>query len=257
MKTVIFLLLVISQVKALAVEPADRVGFDQRIGALLPLETIFTDSTGRSVRLGNLFSVRPVVFVMSYARCPNLCGIVRDGFLNSIREIVTSVGSGYDVIVVSIDPQESPAIAAEKKASYIHRYARLGTEKGWHVLVGTPEAIKQLTSAIGFRYFYDKASGEFAHPSGIVIVTPQGRISQYFLGIEYPPRELLGAIEKASRDERGSFAQNLLLLCFHYNPETGKYSLAIIKLLRISGMLMVGALILGICLLHRRHPRSS
>jgi protein SCO1 len=230
-----------------------RVGFDQHLDKPLPLEETFTDSTGRPVRLGNIFGGKPVILVLAYFRCPNLCGIVLNGLLHSVRELKASAGSDFDVVAVSIDPSEPTSRAADKKASYVLRYGRPGTSEGWHFLTGGPAAIERLTNAIGFRYFYDEASDQFAHPSGIVVVTPQGRISQYLLGIEYPPQDLSHALEKASRGERGSLVHSLLLLCFHYNPETGKYSLAITRALQVAGVLTVVALISGILLMHHRY----
>jgi protein SCO1 len=234
-----------------------RVGFDQHLDKSLPLEETFTDSTGHPLRLGNIFGGKPVILVLAYFRCPNLCGIVLNGLLHSVQELKTSAGSDYDVVAVSIDPNEPTSRAADKKASYVLRYGRPGTSGGWHFLTGAPAAIERLTNAVGFRYFYDEASDQFAHPSGIVVVTPHGRISQYLLGIEYPPEDLSHALQKASRGEKGSLVRSLLLLCFHYNPETGKYSLAITRVLQASGALTVVALISGILLLHHRYPRRT
>ena len=154
------------------------------------------------MRLGNIFGGKPVILVLAYFRCPNLCGIVLNGLLHSVRELKASAGSDYDVVAVSIDPNEPTSRAADKKASCVLRYARPGTSGGWHFLTGGPAAIERLTNAVGFRYFYDEASQQFAHPSGIVVVTPQGRISQYLLGIEYPPQDLSRALQKASRGEK-------------------------------------------------------
>jgi protein SCO1/2 len=257
MKAALLALLLAAQASA-TLPPEDfekRVGFDQHLDKSLPLEETFTDTTGRPVRLGNIFGGKPVILVLAYFRCPNLCGIVLNGLLHSVQELKASAGTDYDVIAVSIDPSEPTSRAADKKASYVLRYGRPGTSGGWHFLTGGPAAIERLTNAVGYRYFYDEASGQFAHPSGIVVVTPQGRISQYLLGIEYPPQDLSRALQKASRGERGFLVRNLLLLCFHYNPETGKYSLAITRVLQAAGALTVVALISGILLLHHRYPR--
>jgi protein SCO1/2 len=258
MKAALLALFLAAQASA-TVAPEDfpkRVGFDQHLDKSLPLEETFTDATGRPVRLGNIFGARPVILVLAYFRCPNLCGIVLNGLLNSVQELKASAGTDYDVIVVSIDPGEPTSRAAAKKASSVLRYGRPATSGGWHFLTGGPGAIERLTYAVGFRYFYDEASDQFAHPSGIVVVTPQGRISQYLLGIEYPPQDLSRALQKASREERGFLVHNLLLLCFHYNPETGKYSLAVTRVLQVAGTLTVAALISGILLLHHRYPRG-
>jgi protein SCO1/2 len=257
MKAPLLALLLAAQASA-ALPPADfekRVGFDQHLDRSLPLEEAFTDTAGHPVRLGNIFSGKPVILVLAYSRCPNLCGIVLNGLLNSVLELRASAGTDYDVIVVSIDPSESTSRAAAKKASYVLRYSRPGASGGWHFLTGRPDSIERLANAVGYRYFYDEASDQFAHPSGIVVVTPQGRISQYLLGIEYPPQDLSRALQKASRGERGFLTRSLLLLCFHYNPETGKYSLAVTRVLQAAGALTVAALISGIVLLHHRYPR--
>ncbi|HEY8902499.1 MAG TPA: SCO family protein [Chthoniobacterales bacterium] len=233
-----------------------HVGFDQHLGRSLPLDSSFNDESDHAVRLGSLLQNRPAILVLAYYRCPNLCTIVMNGLLDGLRDSTLQVGRDFEVIVVSIDPDESASLASAKKRIYVRQYGRAGAESGWHLLTGNAASIRQLADAVGYRYFYDEASKQFAHPSGIAIISPSGKISQYMLGIEFPPKELDSAIHRAAQDRVGSLSRALLLLCYCYDPATGKYTLAVSRVMQVAGSLTV----LGLCgmiLLMNRRPRSK
>jgi protein SCO1/2 len=238
--------------------PADypqRVGFDQHLGRALPLDITFFDESGRPVRLGSLLGSRPAVFVLAYYECPNLCSVILNSLLDSLRELRPSVGADFDVVIVSIDPREKPALAAAKQAAFVRHYGRAGSTAGWHLLTGDEAAIHQVAERVGYRYFYDTASRQFAHPSGIVVVSPRGRISQYLLGVEFPPKDLAAALDRASQDRVGPVSRALLLLCYCYDPATGKYTLAVSRILQAAGSLTVVGL-LGMIMWVSRRPRT-
>jgi protein SCO1/2 len=236
---------------------ANRVGFDQHVGRPLPLDLTVYNEHGEPLRLGSLFKGRPVILVLAYYECPNLCTIVLNGLLDSVRDLKPSAGADYDIIVASIDPDETAALAAAKKESHLRRYGRANSDDGWRFLTAKSEAVERLAESVGYRFYYDAATDQFAHPSGIVIVSPNGKISQYFLGIEYPPSELARALAGASREEIGPLARELLLLCFHYDPSTGKYSLAVTRIVRLAGVLTVLGLLAGIVVMNRSaRPRT-
>ena len=218
------------------------VGFDQRLNEQVPLDLKFTDETGAVVRLGDYFGNRPVILVMAYYRCPMLCTLVLNGLVQGMRNMPFTPGTDYNVVTVSFDPRETPALAAAKKKNYIAKYGRPGAAEGWHFLTGQPEAIEKLTRAVGFRYVYDAQQDQYIHTSGIVLMTPQGRISRYFYGIEFPGRDLRLGLVEASANKIGSPTDQVLLYCFHYDPATGKYSASILNFVRAGGVLTVVAL---------------
>lgn len=246
--------------QTLSTDQIARVDFEQRLGASLPLNAVFRDETGSQVTLSHYFGERPVVLAMAYYRCPNLCTVVLNGMLESLRDVRQEVGRDFDVVVVSIDPKETPSLAAEKKHTYSTRYGRPGSAKGWHFLTGNEPAIRQLADAVGFHYVYEPQSQQYAHASGIVIVTPDGKVSRYFLGIEYPPKEVRAALLQASESKIGSLTSRLLLLCFHYDPHTGRYTLIITRVLQIAGIgtaLLVGGMIVWMACYERRREGVS
>jgi len=235
-----------------------NVGIDQRLGAQVPLELEFRDEEGQTVRLADLMHGRPVVLSLVYYRCPMLCGEVLNGLLKSSQAVQFVIGKDYDVLTVSFDPQETPALAKDKKAAFVKRYRRPGAEQGWHFLVGDPTPIEQLAASVGFRYRYDEASNQFAHGAGIVVLTPDGKVSRYFYGIDYPPTSLRLALVESAAGKIGSPVDQFLLLCFHYDPATGRYGLAIARLLKISGcatLLVLGTFLLVMFRRERRMPR--
>jgi protein SCO1/2 len=230
------------------------VGLDQRIGERLPLGTRFRDSSGRDVALGDFFGERPVLLVPAYYECPMLCTLVLNGVLRALRALTFEPARDFDVVTFSFDPDETSAMAAAKQATYLAEYRRPGAAAGWHFLTGDAGAIRRLTRAIGYRYVYDEESGEYAHPSGVVVATPDGRVSHYFFGVEFSPRDLRLAFVEASARRLGSVADQLLLLCFRYDPTLGAYSAAAMRALRVAGVLTLGALAAFVWWSARRPP---
>lgn len=215
---------------------------DQKLDAQIPLDLPFRDEAGRDVHLQDYFGKRPVILVMAYYECPMLCTMVLNGLVKALNVINLRMGEDYDVVTVSFDPGETPALAAAKKKSYMSEYRHQGAAEGWHFLTGDPEPIRQLTDAIGFHYVYDPAIDQYAHASGIMVATPDGRLSKYFYGIEYSGRDLRLGLVDASQRRIGSAVDVLLLWCYHYDPVTGRYGLAIMNALRAAGALTVLAL---------------
>jgi protein SCO1/2 len=232
-----------------------EVGIEQHLDAPLPLDATFRDETGRNVRLGDYFSDKPVIVALVYYRCPMLCTQVLNGFLKSSQAMPLEIGRDFEVVTVSFDSRETPELAAAKKNHYARAYRRDGADKGWHFLTGDQQAIDRLTEAIGFRYHYDPPSNQFAHASGIVIATPEGRLARYLYGIEYSPHDLrLGLVESAA-GRIGSPVDQVLLLCYHYDPLTGQYGLAIAGVLRAAGTVTVLALGGFLFVMYRRERR--
>ena len=222
--------------------PFTEVGFDQHLGDPLPLDLAFRDEAGRDVRLGDYFGARPVILNLAYYRCPMLCTLVLNGIASSAGTLSLAMGRDYDVVTVSIDPRETPQMAAAKKNGYLKEYSQLGKAAGWHFLTGDEASIKRLAEAVGFRYVYDAAKDQYAHPSGVVVATPVGKIAQYFFGIEYAPRDLRLSLVAASSGRIGSMADRLMLLCYSYDPATGHYGAASLTLIRLGGVATVLAL---------------
>ena len=233
----------------------DAVGFDQKLGVRLPLDLRFRDDSGRDLSLGELFGRRPVILAPVYYRCPMLCNQVLNGLTRSLKPLSLDAGKDFDVLAFSIDPAETPELAAKKKAGYLERYDRPGTDSGWHFLTGDAPSIEALTRAIGFRYTYNPETKLYAHAAGIVVVTPDGRAARYFYGIDYPARELQYELERARQGRVGSPIARLLLLCYDYDAATGKYTLSILRLTRILGT--ATAVALGQLLVHHVPPRST
>lgn len=235
-----------------------EVAFDQRLNQQLPLDLNLRDSSGRVVRLGEYFGRKPVLLNFVYYRCRELCPLLSDGLVRALRPISFDVGNQFDIVTVSFDPADTATSAAAAKSEYIKKYRREGASAGWHVLTGEPAAIKALADAAGFRYSYDAKRNEFAHATGIVVATPQGKISRYYYGIEFSPRDLrLGLIEAAA-GKIGSPLDQLLLFCYHYDPLTGQYTLMVTRVLRLAA----GATVLGLAgfiifmLRRERRPRT-
>jgi protein SCO1/2 len=231
------------------------VGIEQHLDAPLPLDAAFRDESGREVHLGDFFNDRPVVLALVYYRCPMLCTQVINGFLKASQAIPLEIGRDYEVVTVSIDPRETSEMAAEKKRHYARTYRREGAERGWHFLTGDADSIEKLAEAVGFRYRYDEASGQFAHASGLVVATPQGRLSRYYYGIEFAPPDLRLGLVESSAGRIGSPVDQVLLLCYHYDPLTGKYGLAISFVLRAAGAMTVGSLCVFLFAMFRRERK--
>lgn len=223
-----------------------NVGIQQNLNQQIPPELMFQDDLGRQVRLGDYFGKKPMILNLVYYNCPMLCGEVLSGLENSLRMMKFDVGREFDVITVSFDPSETPEMAAKKKAEFLRRYKRAGAEQGWHFLVGSRDSVGALTKAAGFQYQYDEKTKQFAHVAAILILTPEGKIAQYYYGIEYPPKDLRLGLVEAGAGKIGNVVDALLLYCYHYDPEQGKYSATIFRVLRLGGvatMLFLGTLI--------------
>lgn len=223
-----------------------NVGIQQNLNQPLPLDLTFTDDVGRTVRLGDYFGKKPVILSLVYFNCPMLCGEVLSGLEHSLRMMSLNVGQDFDVITVSFDPKDTPEMAAKKKAEFLKRYKRAGGEQGWHFLVGQQASIDALTKAAGFQYDYDPKTQQFAHATAIMIATPDGKLAQYYYGVEYPPKDLRLGLVEAGNGKIGNVVDQLLLYCYHYDPEKGKYSATILRVLRLAGvatMLSLGTLI--------------
>jgi protein SCO1 len=216
-----------------------RIGIDQRLNTQLPLDLPFVDESGRQVRLGDYFGRRPVILALVYYECPMLCTQVLNGLVTALGVMEFEPGREFDVVAVSFNPKEGPGLASQKKANYLERYGRPHTAQGWHFLTGNQESISRLTEAVGFRYEFDDRIGQFAHGAGIEVLTPQGTISKYFYGIEYSARDIrLGVIE-ASEERIGTAIDDVLLFCYHYDPATGRYGAAVLRLVRVAGVATV------------------
>ena len=221
-----------------------KVGIDQKLDAQIPLDAVFRDEAGRQVKLAEYFGQRPVILSLVYYQCPMLCTQVLNGAVAAFKVLNFTVGEDYDVVTVSFNPKETPAMAAAKKETYLAKYGRPQAAKGWHFLTGEQPAITALAGAVGFRYTFDQSTLQYVHSSAIMVLTPQGRVSKYFYGIDYPPRDIrLGLIE-ASNGKIGTPVDQLLLYCYHYDPHSGKYSMIVMNVLRLAGVATV-ALMLG------------
>lgn len=236
----------------------NNVGIDQKLNEQVPLDLVFRDESGREVRLADYFNHgRPVIISLVYYECPMLCNQVLNGMTGSLRTLSFDIGKEFDVLTVSFDPRETPQLAADKKASYIARYGRPGAEQSWHFLTGDQKSIDALTQAVGFRYAYDAATKQFAHASGIMLATPEGKLARYFYGIEYAPKDLRLSIVEASANKIGSPVDQLLLYCYHYDPASGKYGLVIMNVVRLGGIITVIGILALLVLLRRRNVASS
>jgi protein SCO1/2 len=220
-----------------------KVSFEQRLNEQLPLDLPFKDESGRTVKLGEYFGRKPVVLTFVYYECPMLCTQVLNGLESSLRVLTESIGKEFDVVTVSFDPKETPVLAAGKKKAYLERYKRPEAEQGWHFLTGDQVSIAALTKAAGFNYSWDEATHQFAHASGIVVTTPTGKVSRYFFGIDYSPRDVKFALIESSNEKIGTLAERLLLYCYHYDPTKGSYGFEAMRAVRIGGAVTLVALV--------------
>jgi protein SCO1/2 len=232
------------------------VGIDQNLNAQIPLELNFKDETGQVVRLGQYFRDKPVVLALVYYECPGLCDLVLNGLSHTMGEISLNAGSDYQVVTVSFNPKETWQLATAKKANYLEKYQRPGAKEGWHFLTGDEASIKSLTDTVGFHYNYDPISKQYAHASGIMVLTPEGKIARYFFGIEYKPRDFRLGLVEASANKIGTPADRVLLFCYHYDPTTGKYGMAITQVTRALGTATV-LLLGGFVFIMLRRERQS
>lgn len=235
-----------------------NVGFEPPLSGQVPLDLSFRDETGRDVRLRDYFGQqRPVVLALVYYGCPMLCNQVEQGVVGSLKMLSFHAGRDYEVLFVSFDAHETPDMAAQKKESAMSHYGRPETSAGWHFLTGSQESIEALTKAVNFRYSFDTKSGIFAHASGIMLLTPDGRISRYFYGVEYPSRDVRLGLVDASAGKIGTPIDHLLLYCFQYDPSTARYSATILRIVRLGGIATVFVTVVGIWLFRRRDVRAA
>lgn len=233
------------------------VGIDQRLNEEIPLDAAFKDEQGNDVRLGQFFKGKPVVLSLVYYTCPMLCTQILNGELSAFRNLSFNIGEDFEVVAVSFDSHETPQLAAAKKQTYIKGYNRPRGEAGWHFLTGDETNIKKLTEAVGFRYAWDEQTKQFAHASGIMILTPEGKLARYFFGIEYPPKDLRLALVEASQHKIGTPVDALLLYCYHYDPSTGKYGLVVMNVMRLAGIVTVALIVGMILVLRKRGPKPQ
>ncbi len=234
------------------------VGIDQKLDSQVPLDLAFTDETGKPVQLDDLMAGKPAVLALVYYECPMLCGEVMQGMLEAFNNLDFTVGDQFQVLTISFNPRETHELAAMKKKNMLAAYKTPEAAPGWHFLTGDEENINKLAEAVGFRYQYLPSADQYAHGSGIMILTPEGRVSRYFYGIEYPERDLRFGLIEASQERIGTLADEILLLCYHYDPATGTYGLLIMRTLRLAGAVTVlaVALLVGGLILHERRKKN-
>ncbi len=224
-----------------------KVGIEQRLNHQVPLDTQFRDESGKTVRLGDYFGQKPVILALVYYECPMLCTQTLNGLVSALSVLKFDVGNQFQVVTLSFNPKETPKLAAEKKRTYLARYGRPGAEQGWHFLTGTETSIHALTDAVGFHYAWDPELQQFAHATAIMVLTPEGKLAQYYYGVEYSPKDLRLGLVEASQKQIGSVVDQVLLYCYHYDPTVGKYGAVVTNMLRIAGVvtiLLVGGFLL-------------
>jgi protein SCO1/2 len=232
-----------------------NIGIDQRLNQQLPLDLEFRDEAGQPVKLNQYFGKKPVILTLVYYTCPMLCSEVLSGIASSLGVIRFNVGQEFDVISVSINPHDTPADAIKKKKLFLQRYRRPGAAEGWHFLTGSQPAIDALAKAVGFHYAFDPKSGQYAHSTAIMVVTPEGKLAQYFYGIEYSPKDLRLSLIEASKNKIGTPVDQVLLYCFHYDPSTGHYSAVVMNVVRLAGIFTVLTLGLFMTVLFRKEQK--
>ena len=226
-------------------EQLEEVGVEEHLDAKLPLRLEFRDEVGEVVTLGDYFDgTKPVILTLNYYKCPMLCGLQLNGLLEGLKDLEWTPGQEFELVTVSINPLETPALAAEKKQNYINRYERPSAAAGWHFLTGKEPEIRQLASTLGFGYTLDRTTGEYAHAAAIFVSTPDGRVARYLYGIEYPERRLRLALMEASEGEIGSAMDQLIMYCFHYDPSSRRYSPVAMNIMRLGAG--ATALVLGL-----------
>ena len=236
-------------------EVLKRVDIEQRLNEQVPLDVTLRDEAGRDVRLGDFFRAgRPVLLSLVYYECPMMCNEILNGQVGMMSALSFDAGREFEAVTVSFDARETPEVAARKKQTYVKRYGRRGADEGWHFLTGSQDSIDKLTRAVGFNYVWDDASKQFAHGSAIMVLTPEGKLSHYFYGVEFPPKDVRLSLVEASANRIGSPVDQLLLYCYHYDPTTGKYGPVVMNILRVLGVGTVAGVV-GLVLVLRRRER--
>ncbi len=237
-------------------DPLADVGLDQHLDAPIPLDLTFRDEDGQTVRLADFFGTKPVILTLNYYSCPTLCSLVLGSLERGLRDVAFNIGDQFEIVTVSINPGDTPAIASAKKAELLARYGRAGASSGWHFLTGEQRQIQALTAAVGFRYAYDARQRQFIHPAAITILTPAGHLARYLLGIDYSARDLRLGLVESSAGRIGSPVDQVLLLCYHYDAVTGRYAGAVDRFIKGASIAVAGALALLIGLQLRRERRG-
>jgi len=237
--------------------PLQNVGFEPPLNGQMPLDLHFSDETGRDVQLREFFGHKPVVLAFVYYSCPMLCDQIQMGVVGTLRMLSFNPGRDYEVVFVSFDSRDKPEVDARKKQQDLEHFRRPETASGWHFLTGSQESIAAATKAANFRFRFDEKSNTFAHASGVLVLTPDGRISRYFYGIEYPGRDMRLGLVDASAGKIGSPIDHVLLFCYHYDPSTGKYSASILRIIRLGGILTILCIVGGIWIFRRREVHSA
>ncbi len=241
------------------------IGIDQKLNAQIPLDAVFRDESGQEVKLAEYFDgKKPVILALVYYKCPMLCTLVLNDLLRCLRAVPElGIGKDFRILSVSFNPREGPELAAAKKTHYVTEYSRgrnvdvAAAEAGWHFLTGEQGPITELTSAVGFRYRFDPKFNEYAHPSAVIILTPQGKVARYYLGLGYQPKDIRLSLVEASNNQIGGISEQFLLYCFHYDPASGKYSLAVMRAVKVGAVLILVAMGAMFWILHRKQQRRK
>jgi protein SCO1/2 len=252
--TIVAALVLLAFTNAPALNPGDlsRVTFEQHPGVQIARDLVFRDENGRAFRFGDHFGKEPIILVLGYYRCPMLCMLINDGLIQALQDLKLQIGRDFQVVDVSIDPDEKPADALAKKAQYMKSYGRPEAAANWHCLVGDRQSIARLTDQVGFRYGYDPQTRQYAHPSGVITLTPEGKISRYVFGVKFDPKDIRDAIVSAKQEQSSSIISQVILLCYHYNPITGKYGASILTILRVGGVITLLGIVGFIVMMVRR-----
>ena len=238
----------------------ENVGIEQHLDAQVPADLAFVDDAGRSVKLGDYFGKKPIILNLVYYHCTMLCGEALAGLTGSMKMVKFDVGKEFEVVTVSFNPQETTADAAAKKKDFVERYGRSGAASGWHFLTGPADSINALTKAVGFQYQYDAKTNQYAHVTAIMVLTPEGRISRYFYGVDFSPKDLRMGLVEASQGKIGNLTDQVLLYCYHYDPATGKYGAVVNNILRLGAaatVVFLAALLLILFRLEKAAPRPK
>jgi len=231
-----------------------NIAIEQRLNEQVPANLVFRDETGKAVHLSDYFGKKPLVLSLVYYRCPMLCSELLVGLESTLKVLKFDVGKEFDVLTISFDPKDTPELATARKATILKRYNRPGASDGWHFLTGPQESIDAITKAVGFQYSYDQKTGQFAHSTAIMLLTPEGKVAQYYYGVEFPPKDVRLGLIQASQNKIGTLADQVLLYCYHYDPATGKYGAIISRIIQLAGGLTILSIGTVLLMLFRRGP---
>lgn len=237
-----------------------NISIDQNLKQQVPLDLPFKDENGRDVKLSDYFGSKPVILSLVYYECPMLCTETLNGMVSAFKVLKFDVGKEFNVVTISFDARETPALAAEKQKNYLRQYGRLGAEQGWHFLTGPQSSIDAVTKSVGFHYAWDQSTQQFAHATALFLLTPDGKIAQYYYGVEFSPRDLRFGIIEASQGKTGTVVDQVLLYCFHYDPRSGKYGAIITRVVQLAGgitILLLGGFLIAMFRLEPKHRRTE